>query len=266
MAAAAGIALLAIAIWFWQTGPVQNDSQAIAQQTTPAPSTTVEPIVSQPDESLAYEETDRRRDKTPAPQHPTQAAEIQRGASDYATSSSSSSDEVAALERQPAPEPAPTKPTVYTAPGTSSPLKEEKNAAEGAARDVVVTDDESIDKAAGNSYPAAPAKAKSKSRDTKDAMKKSSPPPSAPSIGWEALQRELARTARLPEAARQNNISGSVRVKITLDKNGLPIDYQVVKSLGYGCDEEALRVLKNITTTWIRGANADVMVDVPFIR
>jgi TonB family protein len=68
----------------------------------------------------------------------------------------------------------------------------------------------------------------------------------------------------LPEAARQNNVSGSVRLKFRLDVNNQPIDFQIVRSLGYGCDEEAIRLVKAFT--WQYGSEQELTVEVPFVR
>ena len=46
-----------------------------------------------------------------------------------------------------------------------------------------------------------------------------------------------------PEAAAKANITGTVTVKIDVDANCIESNPRVVKSLGYGCDEEALRVV-----------------------
>ncbi|MHA6247425.1 energy transducer TonB [Pontibacter sp. CAU 1760] len=42
----------------------------------------------------------------------------------------------------------------------------------------------------------------------------------------------------------ENNITGKVLVQYTIDANGNVKDAVVVEGIGYGCDEEALRVIK----------------------
>ena len=79
-----------------------------------------------------------------------------------------------------------------------------------------------------------------------------------------ALQDYLRRNARLPEAARQNNISGFVRVSFRLTKNRRPKDFVVVQSLGYGCDEEAQRLLREYN--WSQFTQDTLTVEVPFVR
>lgn len=58
--------------------------------------------------------------------------------------------------------------------------------------------------------------------------------------GNEALYKKLV----YPEAAKEKGISGYVTVELTVDKDGHPGDVSVARSLGYGCDEEAVRAVK----------------------
>lgn len=81
-----------------------------------------------------------------------------------------------------------------------------------------------------------------------------------------ALQNYLNQNARLPEAARQNNVSGYVRIGFRLEGNPKqPTAFRVVRGMGYGCDEEAMRVLR--TYRYWRDFTQDTLtVEVPFIR
>jgi TonB family protein len=69
--------------------------------------------------------------------------------------------------------------------------------------------------------------------------------------GIAALARVLQNTIQYPMDAMVNGISGKVFVSFILDKNGKTSNYRVIKSVGYGCDEEALRVLKLLSNNWI---------------
>ena len=51
-----------------------------------------------------------------------------------------------------------------------------------------------------------------------------------------------AFTIKYPETAIDSNISGKVIVEIDEDENGLWSNPKVIKGIGYGCDEEALRI------------------------
>ncbi|MDJ1481772.1 energy transducer TonB [Cytophagaceae bacterium YF14B1] len=67
-----------------------------------------------------------------------------------------------------------------------------------------------------------------------------------------------------PAKAKENNISGFVTIELTIDKNGIPKNPVVVKSLGYGCDEEALRVIKEARFTNTSGEEAEMRMRLPF--
>jgi len=53
----------------------------------------------------------------------------------------------------------------------------------------------------------------------------------------------LGSHIKYPRKALQNEISGSVYVQFIIDENGRIIHPEILKSLGYGCDEEVLRIL-----------------------
>lgn len=55
-----------------------------------------------------------------------------------------------------------------------------------------------------------------------------------------------------PEIAKRAGVEGKVILTFIVDKNGNIIDVKVAKSIGAGCDEEAMRVLK-IMPSWIPG-------------
>lgn len=58
--------------------------------------------------------------------------------------------------------------------------------------------------------------------------------------GSEALEQQL----RYPEQARRRGVEGSVIVKFTVDAQGRVLDPVVARGLGFGCDAEALRVVR----------------------
>ena len=64
----------------------------------------------------------------------------------------------------------------------------------------------------------------------------------------------LAANLHYPDNARENNIEGRVIVKFVVDKKGRIKDAHIIKSIGGGCDEEALRVVKNMPR-WKPGRN-----------
>lgn len=54
----------------------------------------------------------------------------------------------------------------------------------------------------------------------------------------------LQKNVKYPTAARENNISGKVVVKFVVNKDGSISDLEVLRPVGGGCTEEALRVIK----------------------
>lgn len=64
--------------------------------------------------------------------------------------------------------------------------------------------------------------------------------------GQEALQRYMQKNLRYPPQALRNNIDGRVYISFTVQADGSIADVQVLKGLGYGTDEEAARVVKNM--------------------
>ena len=57
-----------------------------------------------------------------------------------------------------------------------------------------------------------------------------------------------------PQVAREKNIQGKVLVAFTIDLNGKTSNFRIKKSLGYGCDEEALKAVKNsLSGDWLPG-------------
>jgi periplasmic protein TonB len=62
--------------------------------------------------------------------------------------------------------------------------------------------------------------------------------------GRVALEKFLTDNTQYPEQAKKNNITGFVVVAFLVKADGTLTDFHVLKSLGYGCDEEALRVAK----------------------
>lgn len=69
---------------------------------------------------------------------------------------------------------------------------------------------------------------------------------------------------RYPEKAKASNITGSVTVEYTVDKDGSTKNISVVKGLGYGCDEEAIRVITETKYTNPTGQQSELRMKLPF--
>lgn len=67
----------------------------------------------------------------------------------------------------------------------------------------------------------------------------------SPIGGTRAYNKYLDANVRYPQEAIKNNIKGKVKVEFSVKTDGSLDDYKVVKSLGYGCDEEVIRLIKD---------------------
>lgn len=64
-------------------------------------------------------------------------------------------------------------------------------------------------------------------------------------VGGEVeLKDFLAGNLRYPTIAKENNITGWVVASFTIKETGFPENPKIIKGLGYGCDDEVLRVIK----------------------
>ena len=61
--------------------------------------------------------------------------------------------------------------------------------------------------------------------------------------GTEALRKLIKRELKYPEEALKEKIEGSVSLKFEIDHFGKVHHIKVVSGLGYGCDEEAIRLV-----------------------
>lgn len=82
-----------------------------------------------------------------------------------------------------------------------------------------------------------------------------------PVDGWQALNDK----AKLTPQAIENEITGRVVVKAFIDENGFVTRTELIKGLGYGCDEIALRIVKNtkFTPGKLNGKKVKVQMSVP---
>ena len=81
--------------------------------------------------------------------------------------------------------------------------------------------------------------------------------------GMQALVNYLQRTLKYPAAASRGNISGKVYVSFVVNTNGELTDVTVLKGIGFGCDEEAVRVVSQMPR-WKPGKQSGRAVKVRF--
>lgn len=81
--------------------------------------------------------------------------------------------------------------------------------------------------------------------------------------GDKALREYILNNIKYPEVARTSGITGTVYVQFVVEKNGSISDVKVVRGIGGGCDEEAVRVVKSMPK-WKPGKQRGVPVRVYF--
>ena len=65
-----------------------------------------------------------------------------------------------------------------------------------------------------------------------------------PTISPDDYVEYLQKNLKKPRQAIDNQIIGNVTVEFKVNKEGILSDFKIIESLGYGCDEEAIRVIK----------------------
>jgi len=66
-----------------------------------------------------------------------------------------------------------------------------------------------------------------------------------PKGGYRKFNKYITKNLNFPASAKSNNIKGQVILKFDVNQKGLLENIKVVKGLGHGCDEEAIRLLQN---------------------
>lgn len=62
--------------------------------------------------------------------------------------------------------------------------------------------------------------------------------------GRKAYDKYLGSNLRYPQQALENKVKGKVTIEFTVGTDGTLHDFSIIKSLGYGCDEEVTRLVK----------------------
>jgi protein TonB len=81
--------------------------------------------------------------------------------------------------------------------------------------------------------------------------------------GEEALNAYLAKNINYPPMAMENEIQGRVIIEFVVGKDGKIRDAKKIKGIGFGCDEEALRVV-NSMPPWTPGKQNGGPVNVTY--
>jgi periplasmic protein TonB len=81
--------------------------------------------------------------------------------------------------------------------------------------------------------------------------------------GEREMLRFIKNNLRYPLAAQANNIQGTVILNFVIDREGKIINLKVVKGIGFGCDEESIKVMEKMPL-WSPGKQKGQTVLVSF--
>jgi len=80
-----------------------------------------------------------------------------------------------------------------------------------------------------------------------------------PKNGMEKFNELIAQNLKYPTSAEINKVEGKVLVEFVVNTDGTITDLNVIKSLPYGCDLEAMRLIKE-SSPWIPAQNGNMIV------
>jgi protein TonB len=82
-----------------------------------------------------------------------------------------------------------------------------------------------------------------------------------PDGGMEGWSSYLSSNLKYPEAAKAAGIEGTVYVVFVITNKGEIDNVEILRGIGYGCDEEAMRVIRN-APNWTPGRQNDRAMNV----
>ncbi len=81
-----------------------------------------------------------------------------------------------------------------------------------------------------------------------------------PAGGRRAYDKYLKNSLRYPQQALDNQVKGRVTIQFTVHADGSLDEFNILKGLGYGCDEEVIRLVKD-GPTWSPTTEDNVAVE-----
>ncbi|MBK7429300.1 MAG: energy transducer TonB [Saprospiraceae bacterium] len=71
--------------------------------------------------------------------------------------------------------------------------------------------------------------------------------------GERGLMEYLSKNIKYPTKAREKGIMGTVIASYIIDENGQVLEPVIKSGIGYGCDEEVLRIIREMPEKWNPG-------------
>lgn len=69
--------------------------------------------------------------------------------------------------------------------------------------------------------------------------------PSFDHDGYNGFYKYMAKNLKYPSQAKRFNVEGKVFVQFIVERDGSMTGVKVVRGIGYGCDDEVMRIVKN---------------------
>lgn len=87
--------------------------------------------------------------------------------------------------------------------------------------------------------------------------------PPVPVGGFESFYSHISKNLKYPHKAVRNGVDGKVFIEFVVDRHGHITQMKIVKGIGAGCDEEAMRVMA--LTNWEPGRQRGKPVNVRMV-
>jgi protein TonB len=86
-----------------------------------------------------------------------------------------------------------------------------------------------------------------------------------PEEGLDVFLRYIGNQIKYPAEARDQGIEGKVFISFIITKEGFMANVKVEKGIGYGLDEEAVRVVSSYDKKWKPGINQGEKVNTQMV-
>ena len=82
-----------------------------------------------------------------------------------------------------------------------------------------------------------------------------------PAGGLDVFQQYIDASKNYPDSASQFLIEGVVILTLTIDQTGQLTNVEVKEGLGFGCDNEAIRLVNSWVSGWIPANKSGIAVE-----